>query len=57
MQRLQLYQVVAILQAIARYCVRQIMYQELIFNLLIDGGLVAAGVGLGGRRGEIGVEG
>lgn len=42
-QRLQVYRVVAILQAIARYCVGQRIYQELIFNLLVDDLLLASG--------------
>lgn len=52
MQRLQVYQVVAILQAIARYCVRLRIYQELIFNLLVDDGLVATGCVVRGSAGR-----
>lgn len=52
-QRLHIYQVVAVLAAIARHCVAQRIYQELIFNLFIDGVLVAAGCvvrGMGERE-------
>ncbi len=59
-QGLQAYQVVAILQATAIYCVERRIYQELIFNLLADEMLVAAGCvvrGLGGREWCRGLEG
>ncbi|KAF6224997.1 hypothetical protein HO133_010192 [Letharia lupina] len=59
-QRLQVYRVVAILQAIARYCVGQRIYQELIFNLLVDDLLLASGCvvrGVGEREWCRGLEG
>lgn len=40
---LQQFQVVAILEAIARHCVRQGLYRELTFALRLDGGRVAQG--------------
>lgn len=49
MLRFRVYQVVAIVQAVARYCVGHSMYQELIFNLLVDDVLVAAGCALKGK--------
>lgn len=70
-QRLQVYQLVGILREIARYGVQRRIYQEMIFNLLVDELLIAtgcvvmgvrerewcSGLGSGGHGVELGVVG
>lgn len=51
-QRLQVYQLVGILREIARYGVQRRIYQEMIFNLLVDELLIATGCVVMGVRGR-----
>lgn len=51
-KRLRVYQIVAMLQQVARYCVQLRIYQELVFNLLVDDLLVATGCVAKGMEGR-----